>query len=109
MQIIEQWLIRTKQFSINARATFYQSLIVNIGKIGIGYFHPVAQVLIFFTAISNALRGFMMYVFSKKPKYFIDKEEPTKLIELKSVAKKHYDFPLYRAPQDLLDSFQQSF
>lgn len=109
MQIMEQWLIRTKQFSINARATLYQSLIANVGKVSFGYFHPVASILIFFTAISNGLRGLMMYVFSKNPKYFTDEEKSTKAIELKSTAKKYYDFPVYRAPQDLLDSFQQSF
>src|SRR5699024_8839821 len=104
-----QWLIRTKQFTINARATFYQSLIVNISKVGIGYWHPVAQVLIFFTAIANGLRGIMMYVFSKKPKAYIEDNEDFNSPRMKDVAKKHYDFPLYRAPQDLLDSFQQSF
>src|SRR5699024_10804781 len=72
MQIMEQWSIRTKQFKINARATFYQSLIVNVSKVGIGYYHPVAQVLIFFTVISNGLRGFLMYLFTKKTKDYIE-------------------------------------
>src|SRR5699024_9782909 len=109
MQIMEQWSIRTKQFSINARATFYQSVIVNISKVGIGYYHPVAQVLILFTAISNGLRGFLIYIFVKKPKDLIDSEETGTTVETKEVAKKYYDFPVYRAPQDLLDAFQQSF
>lgn len=109
MQIMEQWLIRTKQFSINARATFYQSFIVNLSKVGIGYFYPVAQVLIIFTAISNGLRGLMMFLFSKKTKHFNDKEVTQETIRMKEIAKKYYDFPVYRAPQDLLDSFQQSF
>src|SRR5699024_3705581 len=37
MQVSNQWLIRTKQFGINAKATFFQSLISNVGKIGIGF------------------------------------------------------------------------
>src|SRR5699024_7362761 len=86
-----------------------QSLIVNVSKVGIGYFHPVAQVLIFFTAIANGLRGFMMFLFSKKPKEFRDKDLTEDSISVNEVAKKHKDFPIYRAPQDLLDSFQQSF
>lgn len=109
MQVMEQWLIRTKQFSINARATFYQSLIVNVSKVGIGYFHPIAQVLMFFTAIANGLRGFLMFIFSKKPKEFNDSDATEEIISVNQVAKKHKDFPIYRAPQDLLDSFQQSF
>lgn len=109
MQIMEQWLIRTKQFSINARATFYQSVIINISKVGVGYFYPVAQVLIFLTAITNGLRGLMMFIFSKKPSHFNDNEDTKENIVMTDVAKKHYDFPVYRAPQDLLDAFQQSF
>src|SRR5699024_890105 len=109
MQIMEQWLIRTKQFSINARATFYQSVIINISKVGVGYFYPVAQVLIFLTAITNGLRGLMMFIFSKNPSHFNDNEDTKENIVMTDVAKKHYDFPVYRAPQDLLDAFQQSF
>lgn len=53
-----------------------------------------------------------MYIFAEKPKDIIDgttRNSEIFEIGVKSVAKKHYDFPLYRAPQDLLDAFQQSF
>src|SRR5690625_2418674 len=110
MQVMEQWLIRTKQFSVNARATFYQSLIVNVSKVGIGFLHPSAKILVFFTAISNGLRSLMMYLFSDK-KLLSSKysSEDAGKVDIKKLAKKHYDFPVYRAPQDLLDSISQSF
>src|SRR5699024_9400210 len=92
-----------------AKATFYQSLIINLSKVGIGYFHPIAQVLIFLTAIANGLRGLMMYSFAKKPRLNAQENEKYQNPKMKYIAKKYYDFPLYRAPQDLLDSFQQSF
>src|SRR5699024_3814591 len=44
MQVSEQWLIRTKQFSINARVTFLQSLITKGSKVGIGFFNPLSAV-----------------------------------------------------------------
>lgn len=109
MQVMEQWLIRTKQFSINAKATFFQSAIENISKVGIGFFYPVAQILIIFTAVSNGLRGFFMYIFTKKDiklKKNLGKNDINKIID---VAKKHKDFPIYRAPQDFLFALQQSF
>src|SRR5699024_834772 len=108
MQIMEQWLIRTKQFSINAKATFYQAAIVNIGKIGIGMLYPVAKVLVFFTAITNGLRAIMMYLFSNKIDVLSKKSKNSTDNNLRSIAKKYYDFPIYRAPQDLLDSASQS-
>src|SRR5699024_10099160 len=107
-QIMEQWLIRTKQFSINAKATFYQAAIVNIGKIGIGMLYPVAKVLVFFTAITNGLRAIMMYLFSNKIDVLSKKSKNSTDNNLRSIAKKYYDFPIYRAPQDLLDSASQS-
>ncbi|MEI3611399.1 lipopolysaccharide biosynthesis protein [Pseudogracilibacillus sp. SO30301A] len=103
MQVLEQWMIRTKQFSINAKATLYQSLIVNISKVGIGFFYPIAQVLVFFTAIANGLRGTLMYLFSDKNISF----KSNKSVNIKQLAQKHYDFPVYRAPQDLIDSASQ--
>lgn len=110
MQVMTQWLIRIKEFTINAKATVIQSLIVNLSKIGVGLFLPIAQVLIFFTAISNGLRGLLMYIISNRQ---VNRLNIIKLFKskgnIKEVAKKHKDFPLYRAPQDLLFALQQSF
>src|SRR5699024_516105 len=46
VQVIEQWLIRTKQFSITAQTTFLHSIIMNGSKVAIGFFQPVATVLV---------------------------------------------------------------
>lgn len=103
MQVSEQWLIRTKQFSINARVTFLQSLIINGGKIGIGFFHPVSSVLVVMTAIGNGLRAGMMIAFAKKSNY----EEVRTNQENKSIkklAKEYYDFPAFRAPEVFLNA-----
>lgn len=110
MQVMTQWLIRIKEFTINAKATVIQSLIVNLSKIGVGLFLPIAQVLIFFTAISSGLHGLLMYIISNRQ---VNRLNIIKLFKskgnIKEVAKKHKDFPLYRAPQDLLFALQQSF
>src|SRR5699024_9646089 len=68
-QVMEQWLIRTKQFSINARVTLYQSLITNLSKVIIGIWYPIASVLIVITATANGIKAFMMSYFSKKSEY----------------------------------------
>src|SRR5699024_2640536 len=94
MQVMEQWMIRTKQFSINARVTLIQSLITNLSKVGIGYFYPVAIVLVVLTAFANGFKGFLMFVFNKKSIRYTDNEKVYNKKETKELAKQHYDFPL---------------
>src|SRR5699024_12252239 len=36
MQVSEQWIIRTNQFSINAKTTFFNPVIIKLGKFRIG-------------------------------------------------------------------------
>lgn len=104
MQVSEQWLIRTKQFSINARVTIYQSIIINISKVGIGLFHPVAKVLVVLTAASNGIRAVMMMIFAKKSGYREDANIDKKKRNIKRLAKDYYDFPMYRAPEEFLNA-----
>src|SRR5699024_5912896 len=108
MQVAEQWLIRTKQFSINARVTFLQSIIINGGKAGIGFIHPVASVLVVLTVLGNALRAFMMIFFAKKPNVKMNEFKNNEPKSLKLLAKEFYDFPAYRAPEMFLTTVSHS-
>lgn len=107
MQVTEQWYIRTKQFGISARATFYQAVIIELGKLGFGFVNPVATVLVVFTVLSNGLKAFLLILFGrtlKRNKSAVD----NKNISLLSIAKNYKDFPLLRAPQMLIDSITKS-
>jgi len=103
MQIIEQWLIRTKQFRITAKSTFMQSIIVQGGKAGVGLIYPAAGVLIIFSAISDGMKALLMHLNTRKSdqKLRLGENDPA---FLKSLAKKHIDFPLYRAPETFINS-----
>jgi len=107
MQVAEQWLIRTKQFSINARVTFLHSLIINGSKVGIGFINPVAAVLVVLSALGNGLRAAMMIMFAKRSSYQMDIELKEERKSLKVLAKEHYDFPLYRAPEVFINAISQ--
>src|SRR5699024_10722734 len=103
MQIMEQWMIRTKQFTVNAKVTFTQSVIVNGGKVIIGLFYPVAKVLLIFSTIANGLKAFLMYFYSKdKPSITKHKELNGK--KLRAVMKEYKEFPYYRAPEVFLNA-----
>ncbi|API92974.1 polysaccharide biosynthesis protein [Virgibacillus pantothenticus] len=104
MQVSEQWLIRTKQFNINARVTFWQSVIINSSKAGLGLIYPFSWVLVMFTALANGLKAAMMIFYIKKSTYkkVYSKEQNRKSI--KDLAKEYYDFPAYRAPEVFLNA-----
>lgn len=108
MQVMEQWLIRTKQFSINAGADLFQSLLLNLGKVGIGVFYPFAAVLVVITAFNNGVKGFFMFKFNKKTIRNIDNDIIYNKKQIKQLAKSYYDFPLYRAPQQLINAISQN-
>lgn len=104
MQVAEQWLIRTKQFYINARVTFLNSIIINGSKVGIGLFYPFASVLVLLTVLSNGLRASMMIFFARKFRYKENVLTDEKKKSPKALAKQYYDFPLYRAPEAFLNA-----
>lgn len=108
MQVIEQWFIRTNQFSINAKAHFMQSLVTNGGKVGIGFMYPAAIVLVVLQVFGNGFKAVLMVLFSRKSKYKNRSETWEKKLTIKEIAKKHRDFPLYRAPERLFNSFTQN-
>lgn len=110
MQVSNQWLIRTKQFRINAKVDFFQSVFINASKIGIGIFNPVASVLIVLSASANGLRAIMMMFFIRRSR---NKRKVNKhgegTLSIRELAKKYRDFPLYRAPEVLVNSISQRF
>ena len=113
LQVSEQWLIRTKQFSINARVTFFHSAIINGGKTGIGLIYPSAAVLVVLTALGDGLKATLMILFAKKRKNKIGQgnkkqNEKEKRYNLKELAQKYISFPLYRAPETFLNAISQS-
>lgn len=108
LQIIEQWLIRKKQFSVSAKATLIQSIIVNGGKVGVGFFYPLASVLIAFTALTEGTKAFLMLLFTKENNKNVLTSLFKESVSLKELAKKYRDFPLFRAPQVFLNAISQS-
>lgn len=104
LEVSQQWLIRTNQFSINAKVNILQSLITNGSKVGIGLYYPVTSVLIIIQTIGIGLQAFMMIFFARKSNYKSPIELKEEISPLGTLAKKYKDFPLYRAPEVFLSS-----
>jgi O-antigen/teichoic acid export membrane protein len=108
-QIRQQWLIRKKQFRIAARVAVLQALIVNGVKSGAGLFKPLAAVLIVLYTFGQALHALMLAIGGGKAEpRNRDAEKPSPKTPLRQLAKKHGDFPLYRAPQVFINAVSQS-
>src|SRR5699024_3031438 len=104
MQVSEQWVIRTNQFSINAKTTFFQSVITNLSKVGIGFFYPTSVVLLIIQACTEGLKALLISLSVKRSNYKSNNIISEEVLSIKDLAKKHKDFPLYRAPEELFSS-----
>src|SRR5690625_1374526 len=106
MRVAEQWFIRIKQFWVNAKATLFEALAIELSKVGVGLFYPTASVLILFTVLNSGFKGFLMIFFGRHVTY--ESKKPTEgKLSLKEIANKYKDFPLLRAPQAFIDSLTQ--
>jgi O-antigen/teichoic acid export membrane protein len=109
VQIVNQWLIRKKEFGVIARVAVAQSLIINSAKSGLGWFNPTSAVLIVIATAGSALHALMLY-FGARDRYEGESKhsEQRAGITLIKLARQHKDFPLYRAPQNFINAISQS-
>ncbi|MBU3951201.1 MAG: oligosaccharide flippase family protein [Proteobacteria bacterium] len=109
LQIAQQWLIRKKQFRITAKLAVVQALIVNCAKAGIGWFNPLGSVLIILFTFGSAFHAAMLYMAARQTGMSGGQtpqaQTRTPLLEL---ARRHSDFPVYRAPQVFINAISQS-
>lgn len=110
-RVVSQWLIRKKAFRLTARVAIWQALLINSAKAGLGFAYPSAITLIV-TNIVNALLGTVMaLLFARRNDQFVESAEVKNSERRPSawtLAKNHRDFPLYRTPQELLNTCSQS-
>lgn len=107
LQVVQQWLIRTKNFGLTAKVTSLHALLLQGSIVGIGVFYPVAVILVILNTLGQGLKAFMliMGVRKKGSKRNTESNEPA---SMKRLAKQHKDFPLYRAPEVFLNAASQS-
>ena len=110
MQIAQQWLIRKKQFGVVARSAVAHSLILNSAKSGIGWLHPVGGVLIVLATLGHALHAALLLIGAHR-RYQGSASEAERTLAgapLTELAHRHRDFPLYRAPQNVINAASKS-
>lgn len=106
-QIITQWLIRKKQFKVTARVAVFQALIVNVAKTGLGLLNPTSMMLVAVTVIGLLINGFLLKSGIKGKNDDLTRSKVNSG-KMRVLASKYQDFPMYRAPQVLLNALSQS-
>ncbi|MDM1695101.1 oligosaccharide flippase family protein [Thiopseudomonas alkaliphila] len=102
--ISQQWLIRKKAFKGIANISIAHSIINYGSQTLAGLYAPLAGVLIGIHSFSIAVRSLLTGFVGRK---LVNKEDADK-VPLKQVAYEYRDFPMYRAPQVVLNAASQS-
>lgn len=110
LEIAQQWLIRTQRFSLTARVAVLHALLHNSIRTLGGLIHAVPTVLVLTTALGPALHALMLAIGIRRA--------PTPDLERRMaaepaasglvLARRHQDFPLFRAPQILINTVSQN-
>lgn len=106
-QILTQWLIRKKQFKITARVAVIQAVVINASKTGVGFLYPTGAALIVLAAIGQTLHALLLWVGMRGRDTALPREDES-TTTIQELAKRHRDFPLFRAPQNTINAFSES-
>lgn len=105
-QVLEQWLIRYKQFKVTARVAVIKSLLINSAKAGVGVWYPLAAVLIILQTLASGLHALLLWLGVRRSGHRMDVSKE-KISSLKVLAYKYRDFPMFRAPEVMINSASQ--
>lgn len=107
IQIISQWYIRKSNFKIITKVGIINSLFMNITKVIIGFLIPSASALIIVFVISQGFHFAFLIIGVGS----ISLLKPTVLknrYNIISLAKQFREFPLYRAPQSIINALSSN-
>lgn len=103
--LLKQWLIRVKRFAVIARYGVLTTLMVSSAKVGLGLISPTAAVLILASIVGGMAGTGLTYLGWRREREGegTEKEAPSEGAPLLELARRHADFPLLRAPQNLIN------
>jgi O-antigen/teichoic acid export membrane protein len=111
LEVAQQWMIRMQRFGLTAKVAITHSIIHNGLRILGGVLHATPAMLVVSTGFGPALQAVMLGVAQRRVKQTDREEDPAAASEALAtplkMAKRHSDFPLYRAPQILINAISQ--
>ncbi len=111
--VLGQWLIRKKAFGVSARYVVITTFLVSTTKTGLGFVSPSGIGLILINTFGALFGTLLTYIgwrrHSKEQKGARKAKSPEKTkSSLLTLARRHYDFPLLRTPQNLINALSHS-
>lgn len=103
---------RLKAFRLVGMVAVAQALIFNLARVLGGFFHPTAATLVLVISLSHGLHALLMQFGLARVRGAagtgkgIEASSPRS--SLRTLAKRHREFPLYRVPADLVDAISQT-
>nr|WP_272890291.1 oligosaccharide flippase family protein [Stutzerimonas stutzeri] len=117
LEICQQWLFRTQRFRITASVAVGHSLLFNSIRTLAGLVQSSALVLVCSTALQHALHAAMLGLAMLRAKPHIDNHDGDQSKQsgesveqepgLLTLARRHSDFPIFRAPVMLINAVSQ--
>lgn len=117
LEICQQWLFRTQRFRITASVAVGHSLLFNSIRTLAGLVQSSALVLVCSTALQHALHAAMLGLAMLRAKPHIDTHDGDQSKQsgegveqepgLLALARRHSDFPIFRAPVMLINAVSQ--
>jgi O-antigen/teichoic acid export membrane protein len=107
LEICQQWLYRTHQFRLTATAATTHALLYNGMRSGAGLIAASPPVLVVTTALYYAVHSCILIVgilLTRKKRVPVPEPEGIEEEPVQSVAKRYRDFPIFRAPQVLINA-----
>tara|TARA_Y100001973_G_scaffold50738_1_gene75292 strand:+ start:11169 stop:12509 length:1341 start_codon:yes stop_codon:yes gene_type:complete len=101
---LNQFAIRTGNFKHKAKAHVLKSFSINAAQLLFGVINPVVLSLLIFKALEGLINNVFL-IANKKFRLIVKTLPAPSKEDLKFVAKSYKDFPLFRAPQSLLNAF----
>jgi O-antigen/teichoic acid export membrane protein len=107
LQINENWVIKLSFFKLKAKVSVIHALIVNLLKVIAGLLYPSGIMLIIIAVINPFLNALLLFLPSRKNIMSGNSSDSDIECRWQSLMSKYREFPIFQAPQALLNAISQ--
>lgn len=111
IQSFEQWQVRNSRYKSLSAAVVGQSVFAGSARSGVGLLAPTADALVVLGIAAQAVQVSVLYVTARRSISSARMRSSTAirkpLTAIRALARRYRDFPLYRAPQILLNTISR--
>jgi O-antigen/teichoic acid export membrane protein len=107
LQINENWVIKLGYFKLKAKVSVFHALIINLLKVMSGLLYPSAIMLIVIAIFNPFLNAVLLFLPSRNNIMSGNSSDGDAEYRWQSLMSKYREFPIFQAPQALLNAISQ--